>query len=554
MSDWWAIRSASAVAYVDQEMPGTPNPKQAAFYSDAVLRNADAARADSYPGSLQVGAADSRLEEMVIRLLGGMLRSNALDHPACSVGCSCGPLLYGADATSEAHTKLSRDIATASIVLLKNEDVGQTPALPLQPPIHPGSVPYTIALVGSACSRLHRINADRASWTEGDIYVTGGSGRVIAPQAEVPTIEQALQERSAGVGGGFQLLVSRSDNADEAVAIAEGADAVIACGGVTATESIDRADLRLHEHNFLADLAARLGKPVRTLGDSAGAGDGGGMGVGFGSGDTAGVGDSTGAGDAVGVGERRRPLIVLAMAAGPVLTRPWGDAFDAVALMFLGGAQMARAWADVLLGAFSPVGRLPLTLPLDEQASVAPCPHSELTGLLREPCEHSEGLYIGWRAYIGKPVAYPFGHGLSFTVFDYAFAHGTPAATVSVERSDDEEAYDDDDDDAPLLELAVLVSNAGQVAGGEIAQLYLSYPEDADEPPLVLRGFQPTRVLQPAEAQSLSFCLTRRDLSVWVASTEISQGGWRVATGRFELSVGASSRDIRLKWRFDVTY
>ena len=159
-----------------------------------------------------------------------------------------------------------------------------------------------------------------------------------------------------------------------------------------------------------------------------------------------------------------------------------------------------------------------------------------------------------WRAYIGKPVAYPFGHGLSFTKFGYAFAGGMPSATIKAERSDEGEEGAGDEDAAPLLEFAVLVSNVGQAAGGEIAQLYLSYPADAGEPPLVLRGFQPTRVLQPGEAQSLAFRLTRRDLSVWAASTAaLTEGGWRVASGSFELSVGASSRDPRLTWTFEVS-
>ena len=134
----------------------------------------------------------------------------------------------------------------------------------------------TVALVGAACARKHTIDADRADWKEGDYYVTGGSGRVVAADGATLSIRYALEERlralaaaasnatssssssaaaaaaaaaaasSAAAGGGWlRLVVSDTDDVAAAVKAAEGADAVIACAGATATESVDRDHLYL---------------------------------------------------------------------------------------------------------------------------------------------------------------------------------------------------------------------------------------------------------------------------------------------------------------------
>ena len=109
------------------------------------------------------------------------------------------------------------------------------------------------------------------------------------------------------------------------------------------------------------------------------------------------------------------------------------------------------------------------------------------------------------------------------------------------------------------------VRNVGSARGREVAQLYLAYPAGAGEPPFVLRGFESTGSLAPGEAAVLTFRLSKRDLSVW--SEEVGPvaeggpegreeggggGGWRVAEGAFGLSVGASSRDPRLRWSVQV--
>lgn len=89
--------------------------------------------------------------------------------------------------------------------------------------------------------------------------------------------------------------------------------------------------------------------------------------------------------------------------------------------------------------------------------------------------------------------------------------------------------------------ISVMITNTGKLPGAEIPQLYLQYPEEADEPPQVLRGFE-TVTLQPGSKDIVTFPLGEQDTSIW--STE--EGGWKPIKGVYTVKVGASSRDIRL--------
>jgi beta-glucosidase len=134
------------------------------------------------------------------------------------------------------------------------------------------------------------------------------------------------------------------------------------------------------------------------------------------------------------------------------------------------------------------------------------------------------------RWYDANEVAplYPFGHGLSYTSFGYADIKlvdrlpifNSMATTTSVQFT---------------------VQNTGSVAGAEISQLYVSFPERAREPPRQLRGFAKT-ILSPGESKTVSINLSSQDVSIWNADSH----QWEIVTGEYILSVGASSRDLRL--------
>ena len=93
----------------------------------------------------------------------------------------------------------------------------------------------------------------------------------------------------------------------------------------------------------------------------------------------------------------------------------------------------------------------------------------------------------------------------------------------------------------------VRVANVGAISGAEVAQLYLTYPAAAAEPPLVLRAFESTGEMRPGEAVTLHLGLSRRDLSIWKVGS-----GWEVVDGAYTLSVGSSSRDLRLTHTFEL--
>merc|ERR1712192_198847 len=182
-----------------------------------------------------------------------------------------------------------------------------------------------------------------------------------------------------------------------------------------------------------------------------------------------------------------------------------------------------HAAADVLLGQVNPSGKLPVTFPTSEADSLAPCREIR--------CNYSERLRGGWHVYDGKTVAFPFGHGLSYTSFVYEIAR---------EWSYDGQGYS----------AAVRVRNSGPVAGREVVQLYVGFPPEEDsEPAIKLKGFQKTPPLIPGQEHDLHFSLTPRDFSVW----DSERHNWRPVLGEITTQFGASSRGLRLCGGFHGT-
>jgi len=187
--------------------------------------------------------------------------------------------------------------------------------------------------------------------------------------------------------------------------------------------------------------------------------------------------------------------------------------------MFIAGQETGNAWSDVLFGNVNPSGRLPVTFPASEADTIAPCTaHS---------CEYSEGLHVGYRGLASKTVAFPFGHGLSYTNFSYSW-HMEPT-THNCNNS-----Y--------VACMEVKLSNIGKLDGSEVVQFYLDYPRTVGEPNGQLRGFNKV-FLKSGSSTSLYFGLTSRHVSIW-------EKKWLKKNGVFFIHVGASSRDIRLKGQF----
>ena len=434
---------------------------------------------------IYLSAARANLSEMAGRIVSGMLSAGppplgAYASPACTVGCDCEETLLHANATSDEHAQLANEMAAAAAVLLKNAEVPRGSAYGgvtgRALPLPAGA---TVALIGSACNASHDIDAMMQHYAIGDYYVVGGSGRVLSPQPV--SLLAALSSRGAN------FVLSLSDDISSGQAARSQADVAIACAGALATESSDRPTLALDQAALLEGLAA---------------------------------------------GSSTTPLVVLAYAPGPFLTSPWAAGAAAILTMFLSGQATGFAAADVLQGVVNPSGRLPMALPLSAADGVQVCTTAE--------CEFDEGLDVGWRGQHTQPVAFPFGHGLSYTTFNYSW---TQAPSVVAAGSGGSRSPSDGSNVA--VSLQVEVGNTGSAAGREVVQVYLAFPESAGEPPLVLRAFERTALLASAETAVLSFALTSRDLSTWQPGF-----GWALARGSFEVVVGAHSRDQRLRATF----
>jgi beta-glucosidase len=220
------------------------------------------------------------------------------------------------------------------------------------------------------------------------------------------------------------------------------------------------------------------------------------------------------------------PKTIVVVKTGSAILMPWINHVPAVLEAWYPGEEDGKAVAGVLLGDVNPSGKLPLTFPrsVDQTLAANPEQYPGVDGTVH----YSEGLDVGYRAYAAHNVTplFPFGFGLSYTQFSFSDLKisqqpGSANATVSF-----------------------TVTNTGQRAGAEVAQLYLCFPPIAEgnEPPIQLKGFRKV-TLQPGEAKSVELKLNARAFSYWSEKAH----AWQVAPGEFQVQVGDSSANTPLK-------
>ena len=223
------------------------------------------------------------------------------------------------------------------------------------------------------------------------------------------------------------------------------------------------------------------------------------------------------------------PATAVVLMNGAAVEMPWAAQPKAILEGWLGGQAGGAALADLLFGRANPSGKLAETFPL-RQADVPSDRWFPGTG---RQVQHREGMYVGYRYFdsAGAQVLFPFGHGLSYTRFDYADLSVKPIAG-------DEGAF----------EASVTVRNAGERAGAEVAQLYVHHVQSpVHRPEQELRAFSKAE-LAPGESCRLSFALPPRAFSWYDAAA----GDWATPAGTFEVRIGASSRDVRLRTQVEV--
>ncbi|MBA2346863.1 MAG: glycoside hydrolase family 3 C-terminal domain-containing protein, partial [Solirubrobacterales bacterium] len=227
------------------------------------------------------------------------------------------------------------------------------------------------------------------------------------------------------------------------------------------------------------------------------------------------------------VGAAQPRTVVVMQTGGPVLT-PWRDAVPALLEAWFPGQNGGTAIARVLFGDTEPGGRLPATFPLREADEPVSGDLRRYPGVA-ERVDYEEGVLIGYRWFDAKglDVAYPFGHGLSYTSFAFSDLRLEPGGG---------------EQDAVV---SAVVTNTGKRTGTAVPQLYLGLPEPrpgVTQPPLQLKGFERV-TLPPGGRRRVRFPLDERAFSFWDTRAD----GWRVAPGCYGVAVGASSRELALR-------
>lgn len=384
---------------------------------------------------------------------------------------------FSINVTSSASASLARRLGSMSTVLLKNDDN----VLPMQT----GS---KIALIGFAGSNAYEFSFGR------------GSGEVIPSYFVSP-----LEGIRAAAGPGSEIVFDTGDNLTQAAALAKDADYAVVFLGAIATEGEDRQSLSLDD-----------GCKVRSFGRDIRCGE-----------------SSEHQNEMVQLIANANPNTIAVLSVPGAIVMKWSPRVPAILTNFMPGQQVGNAIADILFGNENPVARLPITMPNDDNdLSMTPMQLGQRDANGQIHSTYSEKLLVGYRWYeehaISFTTGFPFGHGLSYTSFEYSNLEVSQASPLQVNVS-------------------FTVANIGKRSGAEVAQLYLTFPAHAGEPRLQLKGFKKTESLAPGESKVLVLPLTPRELSIW----SIDEHKWVSVSGAFTVHVGASSRDLRLTSSFE---
>lgn len=222
--------------------------------------------------------------------------------------------------------------------------------------------------------------------------------------------------------------------------------------------------------------------------------------------------------------------VVVVLSGGASVEMPWADSVPAILNQFLTGQAAGSAVCDILYGEVNPSGKLAETYPmaLEDNSSANYFPGTSVS------VEYREGVYVGYRYYDSAniPVRFPFGHGLSYTSFEYS------DLKLSADRIKDTDT----------LTVTFKIKNTGSCDGAEIAQLYVSDVESTIYRPVKeLKGFKKV-FLKVGEEKEVSIELGKRAFAFY----NVDAHDWQVESGEFKILVGASSRDIKMEASVNV--
>jgi beta-glucosidase len=238
--------------------------------------------------------------------------------------------------------------------------------------------------------------------------------------------------------------------------------------------------------------------------------------------------------------------IVIVTSGSGIRMTDWNRQARAILYAWYGGQNGNKALAEILAGKISPSGKLPITLEKEFKDSPGygyiPAGEALYAGWNGEQenihpvydIHYSEGIFVGYRWYEKKNIEslYPFGHGLSYAVFEYG--------DLSLSSNKFQENG--------TVKIRFTIKNIGKIRGAEIAQLYIQDIESAVPRPVKeLKGFKKVD-LEPGQSTTVVIELNKKDFSFWNPETK----DWYFEKGAFIIHIGASSRDIRLHKQIDL--
>ena len=246
-----------------------------------------------------------------------------------------------------------------------------------------------------------------------------------------------------------------------------------------------------------------------------------------------------------------KKVVVLLDICSPIDVASWQDQIDALVCTWQGGQESGFSVADVLSGKVNPSGKLPMTFQIKYGDACAdknfPANVDDKTlGAMfmwgynkdkapkeRKPqanidyTNYEEDIYVGYRYFdsFGKPVAYPFGFGLSYTTFDY----------------DDLEVEEENG----VYTVKVDVKNTGKRAGRNVVELFVAAPNSkkANKPEKELRNYAKTRLLQPGEEETITMKVSAEEL----ASFNEKASAWKTDAGVYTFMICSSANDVEAK-------
>ena len=496
VSDWNAGDDAVAAMLAGNDMLQPGQDKQ----YQAIL---EAAKSGKLPMEV-LDANVKRILEYVVKTNNFKKAGHSCGKPCCVPMCSAENL--------KAHAQVVREVGADGIVLLKNSGI-----LPL--------TGKNVALFG--CTSYDWISGGSGfggtsvgHYTVSLIEGLRAAGyEVYKPLIATYTQHLAAEEKRLFPNGRppFSLMPpARADEkqftADELNAAIEGSDVAIISLGRKSGEAADRSESDF----YLKEGEAQLIKAVSEAYHAKG-----------------------------------KQVIVLLDICSPIDVASWQDQIDALVCTWQGGQESGFSVADVLSGKVNPSGKLPMTFQIKYGDAYAdknfPANVDDKTlGAMfmwgynkdkapkeRQPqkdidfTNYEEDIYVGYRYFdsFGKPVAYPFGFGLSYTTFSYN----------DLKVKDENGVYT----------VEVEVKNTGKCAGRNVVELFVAAPNSKkmNKPEKELRNYAKTRLLQPGETETVKMKVSVEDL----ASFNEKASAWKTDAGVYTFMICSSANDVEAK-------